>query len=290
MPARPDPPRNAPGCVGAVLLLVAVLCGLWFAAFAVEGTVEPVGSELPGQVGWDAYVLVALWWGAVAALVTVLVAVFRGTRPASTTRWRMAASVAALVLSVFWPVQAAVLAGYAVTRRSLPRTVRALAVPAGVAVLIAGGTWYVRAREHSQVAWDRSATAATVAGDWHTSSGGRLHLGPDGRFQATRVPRSLFPTGTVHQDNTVDAHGLWSYRGGFTFVLDASLDPAGVWKDAGWLLEPLHAGHTRLLCVTLDLDSGCEPGTVFHRSGPAPRTTPDAPPIPAVPPKISANA
>ncbi|MFI0940542.1 hypothetical protein [Streptomyces sp. NPDC021020] len=169
------------------------------------------------------------------------------------------------MLAVFWPVQAAVLAGYAVTRRSLPLALRVLAVPAGVAVLIAGGTWDRRAQDDSHVRRDGSATAATVTGDWHTASGGRLHLGADGRFRATRVPHGLFPTGTVHADNTVDAHGLWSYSGGFFFTLDPSLDPEGVWAGADLRLETLRAGGTPFLCVTLDPDSACAPGTVFVR-------------------------
>lgn len=263
MPDTPLPRERPSGYAVVLLAIPALLGGLLCAQFAVQGTLHGSG-DLPGQEGWDAYFLITVWWG-VAAAVTALVLVFR--RPARTVL-RMATANAALVLALFWPVQLAMLGGYAATRRSFPRTLRVLAVPAGVAVLIACGTWGVRAWDDSQVYEDGSATATSLAGDWHTASGGRLHLGTDGRFRATHVPHDVLPTAASRPDDTVDATGRWSYDPGphgigLTLTPDVSLAPANVWDDTR--LAPFRAGGSRVLCTELDPDDYCGLGAVFVR-------------------------
>ncbi|MFI0721419.1 hypothetical protein [Streptomyces sp. NPDC021224] len=264
MPDTPPPRRRPSGGAVVLLAIPAGLGGLLCAQFAVQGTLHR-SSDLPGQEGWMAYFLVTVWW-AVAAAVTALVLAFR--RPARTVL-RMATANAALVLALFWPVQLAGLVGYAATRRSLPRALRVLAVPMGVAVLIACGTWGVRAWDDSQVYEDGSATATSLAGDWHTASGGRLHLGADGRFRATCVPHDALPTAAPRPDGTVDATGRWSYDpgphgNGLTLTPDVSLGPADAW-DLPTHLAPFRAGGSPVLCTALDPDDYCGFGAVLVR-------------------------
>ncbi|MFI0898844.1 hypothetical protein [Streptomyces sp. NPDC020983] len=253
-------------------MAVGALGGLVCAVLSAAGLQHPSSSGLPGQDGWAAYFVVSLGWGLAAAVTTLLLAFVPSARPARSTVRRMAAADAALLLALLWPLQAPLLALYAVTRRSLPRALRLLAVPVGVAVLLACGRWGIRAWGDAQVYEDGAATAASVAGDWHTTSGGRLHLGTDGRFRATHVPYDVFPTGVPRPDGTVDAAGRWSYDPGphgtgFTFTLDVSTDPANVW-DASTELAPFRAAGVPVLCTELDPDDYCGLGAVFLRSGP----------------------
>lgn len=163
MPDGPPPPsRDSLGYAGSFLVLLAVPGGLWCAIFALVNTLH-YASGLPGQGSWVAYFLVMFWWGAASSATTLVLAL---RRPARTVR-KMTAGLAAQALALLWPLHLALLVGYAATSRSLPRTLRVLAVPAGAAVLIAGSMWGVRACDTSQVRWDNSATAATVTGGWH---------------------------------------------------------------------------------------------------------------------------
>jgi hypothetical protein len=187
MPDGPPPPsRDSLGYAGSFLVLLAVPGGLWCAIFALVNTLH-YASDLPGQDSWVAYFMVMFWWGATASATTLVLAL---RRPAHTVR-KMTAGLAAQTLALLWPLQLALLVGYAATSRSLPRTLRVLAVPAGVAVLIAGGTWGVRACDTTQVRRGNSPTAATVTTGWHSLP--PLSPGSAG-YEFPRGPASVWGT------------------------------------------------------------------------------------------------
>lgn len=258
-----SPPRDRPGCGGALLVVVAVLGGALCGALAVFGGLDV--TEVPDQGAWNAYKTVSLCWGAAAAATALYLAFVPSARTARSTGRRMATADAGLVLAVFWPLQLAVLAGCAATRRSLPRTLRALAVPVGVGALLAGLMWGGPAYDTAQITDDGTATAATLAGDWHTASGGRLHLGANGRFTATGVPPALFTDGFGDSPpGPTEAHGSWTYAysawsTGFTFL------PDGAESATPNRLAPYRTGRTRMLCIAIDPDTPCGPGTVLLR-------------------------
>ncbi|MGW5354354.1 hypothetical protein ACWERV_28020 [Streptomyces sp. NPDC004031] len=259
MPDTP-PPHKRPGCGGAFLVVVALLGGLLCGALAATGSLDV--TAVPDQGPWNAYKTVSLWWGAAAGATTLLLAFVPSARPARSTVRRMAAADAGLVLAIFWPLQAAVLAGYAATRPSLHRAVRVLAVPAGAGALLAGVLWGGPAHDNAQILDDEDATAASLAGDWHTASGGRLHLGADGRFQATHVPPTLFTDGFDDSSPVpTEAHGRWTYTWstGFTFLTDDTSSATPNW------LAAYRTRHAHILCITVDPDTPCAPGTVFLR-------------------------
>ncbi|WP_031516278.1 hypothetical protein [Streptomyces sp. NRRL F-5123] len=263
MPDTPPPRKRPSGCAVVLLAIPALLGGLLCGALAVTGGLDV--AEVPDQGPWNAYKTVSLWWGVAAGVTTLLLAFVPSARTARSTVRRMAAADAGLVLAIFWPLQVAVLAGYAATRRPLPRTMRVLAVPAGAGALLAGILWGGPAYDTAQVLDDEDATAASLAGDWHTPSGGHLHLGADGRFEATRVPPALFADGfTGSPPGPTEAHGRWTYAyspwsPGFTFL------PEDAPSDAPSWLAAYRTGHTHMLCIATDPDTPCAPGTVFVR-------------------------
>ncbi|MFI0940543.1 hypothetical protein [Streptomyces sp. NPDC021020] len=262
MPDTP-PPHDRPGCGGAFLVVVALLGGLLCAALAATGSLDV--AEVPDQGPWNAYKTVSLWWGAAAGATTLLLAFVPSARPARSTVRRMAAADAGLVLAVFWPLQVAILAVYAATRRSLPRTLRVLAVPAGAGALLAGVLWGGPAHDNAQILDDETATAASLAGDWHTASGGRLHLGADGRFEATHVPPTLFTDSfTGSPPGPTEAHGHWTYAyqswsTSFTFLAEDTPSATPTWLTA------YRTRHAHILCIAIDPDTPCAPDAVFVR-------------------------
>ncbi|WP_031516280.1 hypothetical protein [Streptomyces sp. NRRL F-5123] len=186
-----SPPRNAPGCVGALLLLVAVAGGLWCAIFAVEDALL-LASGLPGQDDRIVYLLVALLWGTVASVTTLVLAL---RRPAHTVR-KMLAGLAAQALAVLWPLQLALLATYAATSRSLSRTVRVLTVLAAVALLSVGGQLCVRV--HGTVDISVGGLLPPTAG----SAGYESSRGPTSARSTSPARASVVEPGSRRRNST----------------------------------------------------------------------------------------
>lgn len=262
LPPTPLPACQQPAGSGTFLLVMAAGLG------AVIGSAGAVlvfffpSDELPDQRPWEAYLAVALLWAAACGVAAVVSAFAPSARGGRSPGRRVALLDTAMALAVLWPLEAALLALYAATRRGLRPGIRPAAY-AMSAVVLAGGTWWgVTAYDGSQPRRDTHVSRDELVGEWRTSDGGVLVLAADGRFSATQVPGQMFDDDGWGSGKRLDDTGAWTFDayGGFGFLTDGGTDGAVAVN-----LAVYRTRSARMLCIVEDPDVACDDGLTFRR-------------------------